>query len=363
MATWVAPATATGGSTALTASFFNAEVRDHALWLKGFADLISANTAADSGAATYLSITRATDVVAFQSRISGDSDNRLRISAGGVVTFGNGSGANDVSMSRSSAGRVLLSGTNAQLLVEQNAGGTDRNQLATWLSGDTQPRVALGMNSADRAFIAWGPGGATAPDFSLMRIVAGRLDAAAPTVTGGARIGVTVDTNESSGFFVWRTGDTAARVSIGQDADGVAALRFGNGSGAPYEELYRLGGGVIGSNAALRFIRTTSDGAVVSRVAGDSYDRFFLYISGRQDWGDGANPIDTNLYRQAAGRLQSDYHLRAVQGIGTFTKAGAISDADWTTAPPVGTIAIDTTNFKVYIRTAAATWKSSAAFT
>lgn len=49
-------------------------------------------------------------------------------------------------------------------------------------------------------------------------------------------------------------------------------------------------------------------------------------------------------------------------GIATLTKAGAISDADFPAAPPDGTIAVDTTNFKVYMR-CGGVWKQSAAFT
>ena len=56
-------------------------------------------------------------------------------------------------------------------------------------------------------------------------------------------------------------------------------------------------------------------------------------------------------------------HLNAtVQGVSTFTKAGAPSDADFSTAPPVGTLVVDTTGgaTKIYAKTAAATWKSVA---
>lgn len=44
--------------------------------------------------------------------------------------------------------------------------------------------------------------------------------------------------------------------------------------------------------------------------------------------------------------------------VATFSKAGVISDADFTVVPPIGTIGIDTTNLRIYVKTAAATWKS-----
>lgn len=47
-------------------------------------------------------------------------------------------------------------------------------------------------------------------------------------------------------------------------------------------------------------------------------------------------------------------------GAAIFSKAGTISDADFTVTPPVGTMAVDTTNSFLYVRTAAATWKKVA---
>ena len=44
----------------------------------------------------------------------------------------------------------------------------------------------------------------------------------------------------------------------------------------------------------------------------------------------------------------------------TFTKAGTPTDADFTTAPPVGSMVVDTTANKLWVRTAAATWKFAA---
>lgn len=48
------------------------------------------------------------------------------------------------------------------------------------------------------------------------------------------------------------------------------------------------------------------------------------------------------------------------KGIATLLKAGTPSDADWTTAPPVGTLVVDSTGSKIWARTAAATWKGVA---
>jgi parallel beta-helix repeat protein len=66
---------------------------------------------------------------------------------------------------------------------------------------------------------------------------------------------------------------------------------------------------------------------------------------------------DTNLYRAAANQLKSDDNLQAVDGVATKVKAGTPVDGDFATTPPVGTIVVDTTGNKIWVRTAAATWK------
>jgi len=89
MAVWTTPITwSNGGVTALT---MNTEIRDHLTWLKGFADLITASTAADSGTATRLAVVRAgsTDN-AFECRVSGDTNARLTLNAGGTITVSHG---------------------------------------------------------------------------------------------------------------------------------------------------------------------------------------------------------------------------------------------------------------------------------
>jgi hypothetical protein len=83
MAVWNTPITWANG--AITASQMNS-LRDNLVWLKGFADNITDSTAADSGAGTRLAITRAgaTDA-AFEAKVSGDSQPRIRIRAGGSI--------------------------------------------------------------------------------------------------------------------------------------------------------------------------------------------------------------------------------------------------------------------------------------
>jgi hypothetical protein len=88
---WTTPITWSNG--AVTAATMNTELRDHLNWLKGALDLITAASAADSGTATKLSITRAsTTSLALESKVSGDAGTRFQIAADGGLGWGSGSG-------------------------------------------------------------------------------------------------------------------------------------------------------------------------------------------------------------------------------------------------------------------------------
>lgn len=69
---------------------------------------------------------------------------------------------------------------------------------------------------------------------------------------------------------------------------------------------------------------------------------------------------DTNLYRAAANQLKTDDTLIALDGITTKIKAGIPADTDFATTPPDGTMAVDTTNSKLYVRIGGV-WKATAA--
>lgn len=102
----------------------------------------------------------------------------------------------------------------------------------------------------------------------------------------------------------------------------------------------------------------TSAGNVLnSQVTSDTNKRWNLYAGGKMEWGPGTAATDTNLYRQSTGLLQSDHRIKAIDGITTKTKAGAVTDADFTNTPQDGTLAVDTTNSVLYLRAAGA-WTS-----
>jgi hypothetical protein len=58
-------------------------------------------------------------------------------------------------------------------------------------------------------------------------------------------------------------------------------------------------------------------------------------------------------------QIRADGLLQGVKGVATFVKAGVPSDADWTVAPPDGTLVIDTSNSRLYSRVGG-TWKYTA---
>lgn len=175
------------------------------------------------------------------------------------------------------------------------------------LAGDANPAFQIrGDGRHD-----WGVGGATATDTSLYRSAAGILKTDGRfQVAGAYGIDVTAGAALQRGLFF----------------DGAAA-----------------------ATTILQSVLVSGDSVGAIRVRGD----------GRIDWGPGgATPLDTDLYRSAADRLTTDDLFGAtLLGLATKAKAGIPVDADWAAAPPIGTIVLDTTNSKLWVRTAAATWK------
>lgn len=211
----------------------NAEVRDHAIFLKGALDLITNSTTADTGTATYIRVSRAAAAdPAYRAGVSGDSYYRFESHADGKFHWGPGNVTMDTRLRRIS------------------------------------PAVLM-------------------------------LDAADPA-DGPARLDI-MGTGSSVAFTVIQSGDTSGRG------------RF--------------------------------------RIAG----------TGDISWGDGTSVNDVVVGRAAAGTLKTVHGFWAVDGLVTKTKAGAPTDADLVAGMQQnGAIILDTTNSRIYFRTAAATWKYAA---
>lgn len=64
-----------------------------------------------------------------------------------------------------------------------------------------------------------------------------------------------------------------------------------------------------------RFFNTPADTAVDIGVNGDANPRVAIDAGGRISWGDGANSLDTNLYRAGANKLKTDdrFHAPAIE--------------------------------------------------
>ena len=164
MSTWTTPATWVNG--AVTAAQMNAEIRDHANWLKGAIDLITGSTASDVGVTTKLAITRA-DVAddAFTAKQTGDAVNRILIGAGGRITWQNGA---------DTSGKVELYKNGADILRTDDS--LEANDLTT-----DQGVVILGTSG--QALLLDGGGGIE------------MVERTAPAAPGGNRVTIYAEDN------------------------------------------------------------------------------------------------------------------------------------------------------------------------
>jgi hypothetical protein len=84
----------------------------------------------------------------------------------------------------------------------------------------------------------------------------------------------------------------------------------------------------VGTNNIVTNVISESEslaGAFVSRYIGDVNFRQIIYNNGRIEWGDGANPRDTNLYRSTADVLRTDDNL----SVGGIVSAVGFRDTDY----------------------------------
>lgn len=115
-------------------------------------------------------------------------------------------------------------------------------------------------------------------------------------------------------------------------------------------------GMVVSDNIIFGPAASTSTPVFLCSVAGDTQYRFRINGDGTYSWGSGSAVVDTTLYRTAVGQLTSQ-QLILLDGLTTKTVAGAVTDGAFTTTPIDGTMAIDTTNSKIFVRVGGL-WKS-----
>lgn len=158
------------------------------------------------------------------------------------------------------------------------------------------------------------------------------------------------------------TGDTSNRFTI--YANGT--LQWGDGTNARDVTLFRRAADSLATSDAFHVVNgsgiyTYGAGNTILRhyqVDGDTQPSFRILHLGTMTWGDGgASSVDTDLYRAGANQLKTSDQFIANDGITTKVVGGAVSDGSFTVTPGSGTIAIDVTNSRIYVKVGA-TWKS-----
>ena len=279
-------------------------VRDNLTFLKGALDLLTNATAADTGTATYLSVTRtASTDVALQSRVTADAAYRFAVTAEGDLEWGAGAVSRTVRLQYGAAGTVQFDsiGSANPTLVRAEATAGQTASIAARLAGD----------SVDRA-----------------------------TLRGDAVTGVQLGSG-SAVDMVWR-----------RQAAGVSVFDANSGSTATNVVVQATAG-----QFSMLDLLVAGDSTPRLRLRGDAT------IYGFQS-STGSAAIDASFIRGGASGLAywtSDVPIAARAGIATFSKAGAPVDADFPTGViGNGIIAIDTTNLYIYVRIGGV-WKRTAA--
>lgn len=188
------------------------------------------------------------------------------------------------------------------------------------VDGDTQPRFHVTAGG----YVYMGAGGSTAPDVNLYRSAADTLKTDDKFVaTAGVETAyvVTIRDNGLPINHVRITTDSNWRFL--QYPSG--AMSWGDGTNVHDTNLYRQAAGQLQSDGELSLKGATEGSAAfASFVSGDNYLRWYSCSNGVMYWGPGNAVIDTNLYRGAAGRLQTDYdfYARRITVSGTTALAG-----------------------------------------
>jgi microcystin-dependent protein len=182
---------------------------------------------------------------------------------------------------------------------------TDRS-IDVKIVGDTEARLEIYADGK----MQWGAGSASAPDTNLYRTAADSLKTDDNFTAGGGTVFIGADCSiYRSGADALQT-DDAFRVNSTLRADGKTTIS----------------------------VATSTTVALGLKASADAVDRFRSDASGKMEWGDGTNPVDTNFYRNAADTLKTDDTLVVNRlDVGSITYAfapvGMVSPFAGTTAP------------------------------
>lgn len=279
-----------------------------------------------SGPTSRLSFTaeNASTNLVLSSMVSGDTFIRYGVTAAGSLTWGSGSGAQDLTLFRIAANILSIGFSTQRGALRTYASINGDIQYSIFKTTDTQPTFTVnGLGT-----IGWGPGGSTAQDTDLYRGGVGIVETTGilRTNTGGF-----VAANGSAArtvFYTFATGDTFNRFAIGGDG----SMNFGTGSATADAFITRPAVGVISvlhylllgsdntGSKGIRFYDPASDGyGAINRVAASGSMQIIaqqhlilapvgtsgkIYIT--DNTAGTAGTLDTVLYRSTTATLKTD---------------------------------------------------------
>jgi hypothetical protein len=339
--------------------------------------------------------TNATDVGYRSFLVAGDTAARYQVNADGKINWGDGTNAADTTLYRSAVGTLKTDNT-FLALAGFNAGLIDPTAYATISFAPTKDQLAIGSGTTQYVRIGLDSGSNPYINANAKHVGSGVWNYVSPGGYGGNAQRVQITGGTTSFFFcatgvdpiVWTSGPSitvggfavsgsmlfsarsagsagtavfAARVS-GDANDrlqiqGGGTLAWGDGTLATDTVLKRSGPNGLQTVDTVFWAQRAAAASVALQVntAGDSFTRWYVSAGGTMTFGSGAISADTNLFRDAADRLRTNDLLIADLGVQTKVKAGTPVDADWTVAPADGTLVVDTSAGKLWMRSAG-TW-------
>lgn len=246
---------------------------------------------------------------ALYTLVTGDTINRFQVSAGGVIQWSDGTNSADTTLYRSSANVLTSDDT-----IQSSRSSATSPAFSALVVGDTVSRFIAGADGK----LNWGSGSLT-QDTNLYRSSAGVLTTDGQlTVANSINTGNAINFTGTSGFLVLRnqsavantvmvakvSGDTFDRFTINTGGQ----INWGNGVSSVDTNLYRAGTNQLQTDGQINLNRggALTNAALLIKFNTDTGYRFFVDASGKQQWADGTNPTDTNLYRLSAGILKTD---------------------------------------------------------
>jgi len=266
-----------------------------------------------NGTGSFIAVESAGGNNAYQAYISGNGWPNFTIQGSGLLGWGPGSGANDVSLNRFGVGALSLtaSGTNNPTLYLLSTSGQGsqlyftRNGIATWLlyqlTGDANFYHRDLVNA--RMQMTFIPGAT--------------VSAALTTINSYASIGNTTATSS------W-----ALAVATLNNADNGLVISGPTGMTGYLMEMIGSGGNtnVIFNNTGVQYLLqpTVTNNALLFGTPGASYVNLTMRADGSMYWGTSTTAWDTSLSRLSTGGLQATVNSPSII---PFTIQGAASQS------------------------------------